>query len=256
MEENKKKKIIMIVLIAIIVVAAIGAAVYLKSRLTVTNDGPIDGSIGTEELIGDVSKEVIDSEGQGINLSEEALSLSLQYPDCIGWLMVPGTSIDTAIFQAKDNDKYLRFDRDRVNTGWGEPFLDYVCDYTKINEKQQHYIIYCHNTGEKEDICFNTLLNYKNEEFMKNHKYIEFSTLDGNYKWEIFSIFITDTDDFYIDVEFADENEYYNFLKQRKSMSMFNTNTEISKDDNILTLSTCDYTRSNGRFVVMAKLVR
>ena len=251
-ENNKSKKIIIIVLVLLAILLLVGGAVYLRSKLQ--NPDNVEGSIGTEELIGDPEKEVIDSQGQGINLQEEALSLNLQYKDCIGWLMVPGTSIDIPIFQSQDNNRYLRNNRDNVYTGWGETFLDYRCNINNIAEKYAHYIIYGHNT--EEDTCFTPLMNYKNEEFLKNHKYIEFSTLNGNYKWEIFTVFITDANDFYIDVVFENDNEYSDFLKNRKNMSMFNTGVSIDKEDTILTLSTCDYTRTEGRFVVMAKLVK
>ncbi len=251
-ENNKKKKILIIVLIVLAILLLVSGAVYLRYKLKNRNN--VDKDIGQEQFIGDPNKEVIDSQGQGINLQEEALSLNLQYKDCIGWLMVPGTSIDIPIFQSQDNSRYLRSNRDDVYTGWGETFLDYRCDINKINEEYKHYIIYGHNT--EEDTCFTPLMNYKNEEFLKNHKYIEFSTLNGNYKWEIFTAFITDTNDFYIDVIFADENEYATFLNNRKSMSIFDTGVSIDSTDTILTLSTCDYTRAEGRFVVMAKLVK
>ena len=254
MEEtnNNKKKIIIIVCIVIAVLLLIGGAILLKNKLTNKPAEPVV----TQELIGDTTKEVVDSKGQGVNLQEEALALSLQYKDVIGWLLVPGTSIDAPIFQSTDNDRYLRKNRDNVYTGWGEPFLDYVCDINKVDNPYAHYIIYGHNTGKQEDICFNSLLNYKNEEFLKNHKYIEFSTINKNYKWEIFSVYVTNTDDFYIDVTFSDDADYTNFLSVRKSKSMFNTGVEVNKDDKILTLSTCDYTVNDGRFVVMAKLVK
>ena len=250
-EKDKKKKIIIIVCIAVAVILLIIGAIYLKNKLN--NNNEVETEI---ELIGDVTREVIDSKGQGINLQEEALALNLQYSDCIGWLMVPGTSIDVAIFQSTDNDRYLRRDRDNVYTGWGETFLDYVCDINKLDDPYTHYIIYGHNTGKQEDLCFNSLLNYKNEEFLKNHKYIEFATLNGNYKWEIFTTFVTDINDFYIDVTFSDDADYMNFLNTRKSMSTFDTGVEVNSSDKILTLSTCDYTRTDGRFVVMAKLVQ
>ena len=254
MEENNnnKKKIIIIVCVVIAILLLIGGAVFLRSKLA---NKPTE-TLTTQELIGDPTKEVIDSKGQGINLQEEALALSLQYSDVVGWLMVPGTSIDTPIFQSADNDRYLRKNRDNVYTGWGETFLDYVCDINKVDSPYAHYIIYGHNTGKQEDICFNSLLNYKNEEFLKNHKYIEFSTINENYKWEIFSVYVTDTNDFYIDVTFSDDADYMSFLNARKAKSIFNTGVEVTKDDKILTLSTCDYTRTDGRFVVMAKLVK
>ncbi len=253
MEDNKErnKKIIIIVLIVIAILLLIGGAIYLKYRLD--HRAP-NGSLNDNELIGDVNKEVIDSKGQGVNLQEEAYALNLQFGDCIGWLMVPGTSIDMPIFQSENNDRYLRVDRNGAYTGWGETFLDFRCDIDTMDGDYKHYIIYGHNT--EVDSCFTPLMNYKNEDFLKKHKYIEFSTLNGNYKWEIFTVFITDTNDFYIDVIFNDEAEFTSFITARRNMSMFDTGVSLNKDDKILTLSTCDYTRVNGRFVVMAKLVK
>ena len=82
------------------------------------------------------------------------------------------------------------------------------------------------------------------------------SSLNGNYKWEIFSVFVTDVNYFYLDTHFENADEYSNFLKDLKSKSMYNTETEITGNETILTLSTCDYTRKDGRFVVQAKLVK
>ena len=39
-------------------------------------------------------------------------------------------------------------------------------------------------------------------------------------------------------------------------MSMFDTGVEVSTSDKILILCTYDYTRTDSRFVVMAKLVQ
>ncbi|MDD2376115.1 MAG: class B sortase [Clostridia bacterium] len=248
-ERNERnKKIVKIVVILIIIALITGGAYYLKEKISNKN---VD--ITEEQLIGDINKEVIDSEGQGINLQEEILALNLQYPDAIAWLMVPGTSIDMPIFKSTDNNRYLRNDRDNATTKWGETFLDYRSDINNM-DKMSHFIIYGHNT--EVDSHFTPLLNFKNEKFLNEHKIIEMSTIKGNYKWEIFSAYTTDTDFFYIDTVFADLNDYGDFLNTLKSKSVFDTKVSVSSSDTILTLSTCDYVKTNGRYVVQAKLVK
>ena len=37
---------------------------------------------------------------------------------------------------------------------------------------------------------------------------------------------------------------------------MYNTDIDVNSNDTILTLSTCDYSVDDGRFVVQAKLVK
>ena len=62
--------------------------------------------------------------------------------------------------------------------------------------------------------------------------------------------------DFYIDTNFANDNEFTTFVNYFKSKSMYDTGVSVSKDDDILTLSTCEYSQNNGRFVVMAKRIK
>ena len=248
-ERNEKnKKIVKIVIIIIIVSLIAYGAYYLKEKISNKSV-----SIAEEELIGDTNKEVISSSDQGINLQEEILALNLQYSDARAWLMIPGTSVDMPIFQSTDNDRYLRNDRDNTKTKWGETFMDYRCDINNM-DNMSHFIIYGHNT--EVDSHFTPLINYKNEKFLNDHKTIEMSTVKGNYKWEIFSVYTTDTSYFYIDTVFSDLTDYGNFLNSVKSKSLFDTKVSISSSDTILTLSTCDYTKTNGRFVVQAKLVK
>lgn len=251
MEENDKKVkiIITIAVVLIVIILIISGAMYLKSKME-NND---TGNNNQTDLIGDTEKEIIGSEGQGINLQEEIMALNLKYSDAKSWLLIPGTSIDMPIFQAKDNDRYLRNDRDNVKTKWGETFMDYRCNIDNM-ENMSHFIIYGHNT--EVDSHFTPLMNYKNEKFLNEHKIIEMSTVKGNYKWEIFSVYATDTNFFYIDTLFDDLNDYGNFLKTIKNKSMFDTKVEVSSSDTILTLSTCEYNKVNGRFVVQAKLIK
>lgn len=248
-EKNEKNKKIIKIVVILILIALIGyGAYYLKERISNKNAG-----VTQEQLIGDTNKEVISSEGQGVNLQEEILALNLKYPDAIAWLMIPGTSIDMPIFQSKDNERYLRNDRDNVKTKWGETFLDYRSDINNM-DNMSHFIIYGHNT--EVDSHFTPLINYKNEKFLNDHNTIEMSTIKGNYKWQIFSVYTTDTNDFYIDTSFTDLNDYGNFLNTLKSKSLFDTKVSISSSDTVLTLSTCDYVKTNGRFVVQAKLIK
>ena len=82
------------------------------------------------------------------------------------------------------------------------------------------------------------------------------STINGNYKWKIFTVYKTTPDFFYIDVNFDTVTEYATFLNSLKEKSMYNTNVDVDSNDTILTLSTCDYSVDDGRFVIQAKLIK
>ncbi len=250
----KNKKVIIIVaviLVIILILGSIGFYIFLKSKNNVPQDDG-NGNIGVSVLIGNTDAPVVESSEEGRSLQKEIEELHTTYPEAVAWLKVPGTSIDTPVFQAADNEKYLKNDRDGNSTKWGEEFLDYRCNIDNTTDKS-HFIVYGHNT--KSDDNFTPLLNYKNEEFLKNHGIIEFSTLNGNYRWQIFSVYVTNTEFFYIDTSFEDAIEFSQFIFTLESKSMYDTGTEIYGDETILTLSTCDYSLSDGRFVVQAKLI-
>lgn len=245
-KKNSKKKIIIIIIsiIALICFITAGLIYYFNDK---------SGKLGSETQVGDINAEVIESKDEGRNLQNETKAINTLYKDAVAWIKIPGTSLDTVVFQADNNDRYLRHDRDNKNTKWGETFLDYRSDIKNM-DNMSHFIVYGHNT--ETDDHFTPTLNYKNKEFFNTHQIIEMSTLNGNYRWQIFSVYVTDIDFYYIDTTFADINEYKEFVNGLKSKSMYNTNQSISEDDTILTLSTCDYTRKNGRFVIQAKLIK
>lgn len=253
MLESLKQKLSRVnkpIAILLIIVFVLFGVYFLTSNNNKVNN---DNNVNIYETKQEDKKETINTNSKGINLQEELLALNLDYPDAKAWLKVDGTSIDTAVFQAKDNERYLRKDRDNVNTNWGEEFLDYRCNINNMSDKS-HFIIYGHNT--EKDTCFTPLLKYKDKKFFDDHKTIQFSTLKGNYTWEIFSVYITDADFFYIKTVFKDLNEYGNFLNSVKEKSMYDTKISVNNTDTILTLSTCDYSKKDGRFVVQAKLVK
>ena len=248
--KQSKNKNIILAIIGVLLILLICTYTYWYFNIRSTGT---DSNQEVFKPVGDLNQEVDFSKDEGIDLMEESLALSLKYNDVIGWLKIPGTSVDTAVFQTKDNTRYLRHNRDNTNTQWGEMFLDYRNNINEM-EDRKNFIIYGHNTSE--DTWLTPIMNYANEDFYKKHKFIEFSTLKGNYKWEIFTAYKTTTEFFYIDTVFANKDEYFNFISLCKNKSIYNTGVEVTKDDTILTLSTCEYTQANGRFVVQAKLVK
>ena len=55
--------------------------------------------------------------------------------------------------------------------------------------------------------------------------------------------------------EFADEEDFNNWIEQIRLRSVVNTDIEVSYEDEILTLSTCAYDFDDARLVVMARRV-
>ncbi len=240
----REKKTIIVLVIILLLLAGIGTYIYYVAKSNYSSSD--------FKAVGNVNMKVEEATKLGRNLTDEAKSLNAKYGDVKAWLRIPGTSIDTAVFQSTDNDRYYRNNRDNESTKWGEVYLDYRCNVANL--EKQNIIIYGHNT--EADNNFSPLLNYKSKDFYKNHKIIELSNLNGNYRFEIFSVYTTDTSFFYIDTNFKDATEFKSFIKSINAKSSYSTGVAVKEDDTILTLSTCDYTIDNGRYVVQARLIK
>ena len=175
-------------------------------------------------------------------------------PDTIGWIKVLGTDINYPVVQTNNNDFYLThsFDKSYNKAGW--IFADYINKNLKNNELDKNTIIYGHN--RQNNSMFGTLSNVFKEEWLSNKEnhYINFSTLNNNMVWEVFSTYIIEKEEYYIQSNFSSNEEYISFLNTIKNRSTYKYDVNISKEDKILTLSTCTNV-GKGRTVLHAKLI-
>ena len=217
METNNKNKnriiIICIVVVISLAIIGLGVSIYINSK----------NNKQTEEI----SEAEYDIEANR-NFQNEIIALNATYTDAVAWLKVPDTSIDDPVFKGVTNDDYFAKDREQEEKKYGELFMDYRCNLNNM-ENMAHFIIYGHNP--EDSTYFSDLLKYEKEEFFKNHKIIYMSTINGNYKWQIFTVYKTTPDFFYIDVNFDTVTEYSTFLDSLKEKSMYDTKVDV--DSNI-----------------------
>ena len=103
-------------------------------------------------------------------------------------------------------------------------------------------------------------MNYTGYDFYRAHQSFRFQTEDGTRTYQIFAVLNVDTKDPYDTLEFADtewrkETSYSDFLRDMKSRSIYNTGVNVSTNDKIITLVTCDTRDGNKRIVVLGKEV-
>ena len=87
----------------------------------------------------------------------------------------------------------------------------------------------------------------------ENNRYVKISTPTYNSLWQVFSIYKIEPTTDYLKTKFNSSEDYQNFLNKIKARSIYNFNTEITFEDKIITLSTCDDTGTK-RVVLHAKL--
>lgn len=172
-----------------------------------------------------------------INYSRVIEDLLKINPDTVGWLRVNNTKIDYPVVQNKDgNSYYLNRDFKQNKNSMGWIFMDYRNNPDTLDKNT---IIYGHNI--KTGIMFGTLKNTLSSSWYKNkdNYIISFNTKNETINWKIFSLYRTNVTNDYLDMEFADDNEFTNFVNMLRSRSVYDFGTEVTTNDSILTLSSC-----------------
>lgn len=171
--------------------------------------------------------------------------------DTIGWIQLNGTNINYPFVQTNDNVYYLThsFDKSYNSAGW--VFLDYR---NNISNLSKNTIIYAH--GRRDTTMFGTLKNTLYYTWLDdtNNHVVKLSTETENTLWQVFSIYHIATTNDYIKVNFKTDDEFLEWTNLLTSRSFYNFNTSITKNDKILTLSTC-YNETE-KMVLHAKLIK
>lgn len=180
--------------------------------------------------------------------------------DTVGWLNVPGTTIDEVVVQAPDNDYYLRRNNMKQSDFNGCYFADYRTKLGARKDLSKNVVIYGHSMDDNPDGArFSQLKKYLDIEYCKENPYIYFSTPEADLVWQVFAVYYTDINFNYIEPN-PDAARFTNMISEMKQRSQFIFDVDVSSaSDTILTLSTCTYkettNRSQYRYVVQAKLL-
>lgn len=176
--------------------------------------------------------------------------------DMAGWLLVPGTNIDYPIMWTPEDENYYlyrAFDKsDNVN---GSLILD--AD-SSLNPLTTNLIIHGHNM--KSGAMFGNLTDYESKDYYEDHKQIILYTEECQRNYEIIAVFRSQvykkSDDvfkFYKFFQADTQAEFDDFYQNIKELSAYDTGVTAQFGDRFITLSTCVYHVTNGRFVVVAK---
>ncbi len=227
---NKKVMIIRIILFIIIIVCVINIIKWLlenKKNKDLLNDMTtlvkVANTINIEET--EVEQYTVEFE-----------KLKDKNPDIFAWIKVKGTSIEYPIVQAKDNLYYLTHSLDKNYNSAGWIFADYR---NKIDGTDKNLVIYGHN--RRDGSMFGTLKDVLKKEWYdtSENQYITFETEDKTEIYQVFSVYQIKAEDYYIKTDFNNDKEFEDFINTIKSRSIKDFKNEVTKADNIITLSTC-----------------
>ena len=176
----------------------------------------------------------------------------------IGWLKIDDTLIDYPVMQTSDNEYYLDHNYNQEYDKNGSLFLD--CDCSAYPQST-NLIIYGHHM--KSGQMFGGLQKYAKESYAQKHSTIQFDTIYEKGTYQVMYVFrsqVYNENDivfkYYQFIEANSEEEFNSYMREMEAVSLYDTGVTASFGDSILTLSTCDYSQEDGRFVVVAKKIK
>lgn len=110
---------------------------------------------------------------------------------------------------------------------------------------------------------FQELLRYENESYYKEHPTIQFTTINEDCQYEIISVFKSrvyykseqNVFRYYFFINAKNEEEYNYYIEESKKASLYDTGKTAKYGEQLLTLSTCEYSQEDGRFVIVARKI-
>lgn len=177
-------------------------------------------------------------------------AIQAKLPNIQAWIRGEGAGIDYPVVQGENNDYYLEHLPNSTRNKMGSIFLDYrnAADFS-----DQNSLIYGHHI--KQGALFGALDKYKSQGFYNAHPTMLLYTPEQNYTVELIAGYVADASKENLPLSFADEEAFKRYIKEIQRRSLFTSTVEISAEDRLLSLCTCSYELSDGRFILVGKLV-
>ena len=253
-----KDKIYIVVICALSIVFAVSVGFLIKHNLDSAKQAKLyDNLVEIVETQPDETQEPI-KYSEDETFIPEYQELYMQNNDMVGWIKVDGTKINYPVMQSKGNPNfYLKHSFDKSYTDYGCPYVQENCD---LELPSDNIVIYGHHMND--GAMFAGLMKYADKSFWEKHKTIAFDTLTQRQNYEVIAVFKTvvytdslDSFKYYRFVNAQNPDELTAYVDKCKELSLYDTGITAEYGDKLITLSTCEYSRTNGRLVVVAKLI-
>ena len=238
----------------VVFLVAIGALAYIGWGYLSSDQGY--KQVANESfVVADSTKEDVVEE-KGLSLADLEVDwdhLRSVNPDIVAWVYMPGTRINYPVVQGKDNEEYLWVDFNLKSSRNGSIFLDAGNNaaFTDMNN-----VLYGHHMNDGS--MFACISNdFVNNDAFNEHRTLYVLTPQRNYKCKTFALVVTDGWDLLVQTSFKDEEERTSYVQDKIDRSVVQPSEGMPTAGDvkqIFTLSTCDYTRDNGRAVLFSQV--
>ena len=258
-EKQRRRTVVICSLVAILCLGYVIFYYYLYERNS--NEYEHLASLKTEDNI-TVNNEVHinytkEEEKKELIVLEKYKKLFSQNKSLIGWIKIDDTNIDYPVMQTVNNEYYLDHNYNQQYDKNGSIFLDKDCDITNPGTNM---IIYGHHM--KSGKMFGNLKLYSNKSYYDEHPIIQFDTIYEEGRYQIMYVFrsrIYNEDEivfkYYQFFDVATPEEFDSNMSEMAKLSLYDTGVTATYGDKLITLSTCDNSEQDGRFVVVAKKI-
>jgi len=210
--------------------------------------GEDDGSQNPEESEWEKERRrLLELEARGKVIFAEILEIN---PDFLGMIEIPGVIPRQPYVMSYDNEEYLNIDFYGNSNRHGTVFLNSLNDRLMMD---YNTVLFGHYTSTGN--MFTRLLDYNQMATFARAPVILLDTLIGESTWIIFSAHVVEPELWYM-IPCDSEDNFADFIEEIRARSLFDTDVDVTPDDRILTLSVCDYSYDDMRFVVHARKLR
>lgn len=193
--------------------------------------------------------------------------------DVIGWLTIYGTNIDyPLLYSSESNDFYLNHNALGEHQASGSLFLDYrnSPDFSDFNN-----IIHGHHMDREK--MFGELDKFVDEDYFQKHEFGNIYFGERDHSFQIIATILTNGYDGKIYrtglADDASKLEFINYVYEKSSLIRGvdlsdkvqaerqrtlltqGVTSPLTPNDTLLIFSTCNLTETNGRYIVIAKLL-
>lgn len=268
-----KKKTIINILMILCLLVAIGCGGYLVYYYYTSSKTEAVFEDLRDMVVEYPQSDKVDEEGisvqedidlvsvDGVMVQRKFEKLYRENRDFVGWLTIEDTLVDYPVMHTPNDDEkgeyYIHRDFEKQYSAAGLPFIDGNCI---IAHPTDNIIIYGHNMNS--GTMFHDIIKYENKEFYETHKTFTFDTIYGDGTYEVVAVFygqVLPEDStafkYYEFVNAGSKEEFMHFIENVKGMSIIDADVEVEYGDKLVTLSTCAYHVSDGRFAVIAKKI-
>lgn len=222
-----------------------------------SSDAADSAFFGTDEKT-ETQKENEAQTGTDVEAAEIPIDISALRSlnsDVAGWIQIPGTVVDYPVMHTPDDSNYY-FHRDfyKKYSVYGMIYLDGNC---RLDGSSPNLVIYGHHM--RNGSMFASIEKYASKAYWQAHPMISLVLLEETSEYEVVATVRLSADmadaDFMQMLAAGTEEDYGRLMQFAREHALYDTGITAAWPESLITLTTCEYTQKNGRFLVIARKV-